>query len=128
MSILFYILNVVTPFRLNPDVKDHVRHLVRRFTARTKKMRNRLDLPPTPSSSVSTPTPPLDSGKGQITEIQMKLKHEDAPMTSIALPDDNKKSKRSNLCGYFKWFYINRFFTGDGVLDPQGKIISFWPS
>lgn len=104
-------------------MKNQVRHLVRRFTMRTGKMRSRLELPPTPSSSSIA-----SLGKSQ--QVQSKGASIQSPSRSQPFEPfkaDEQRPKLENpfvcamLCGG-KGSGGNKH----GVLDPQGSFYISW--
>ncbi|XP_068144584.1 cyclic nucleotide-gated channel alpha-4 isoform X2 [Drosophila tropicalis] len=120
-------------------LRDQVRHLVRRFTARANKVKSRIELPPTPSSSnASSPSlPPPNNGAvagGSILHSSTKSLHP-SPENKIRLVPAGQSpshhsgrlfeadTPRSNvwlcssLCG------ANN---DERTLDPQGKIYISW--
>lgn len=105
-------------------MKNQVRHLVRRFTMRTGKMRSRLDLPPTPSSSSI-------ASFGKSHQIQSNGASIQSPTRSqpfdTVFKADEQRPKLENpfmcamLCGG-KGSGGNK----QGVLDPQGSFYISW--
>lgn len=113
-------------------LREQVRHLVRRFTARANKVKSQLELPPTPSSSTSSPSP-SPSAPPQSATRAWSEKGEKSPekKSSVTNPQktpsknrpfeaDNSRSSMwlcSSLCG-----------SNDdhNTLDPQGKIYIAW--
>lgn len=94
-------------------VREQVRHLVRRFTARTKKVKSRLELPPTPSSSASSPSP---TPTGQKDDIKSQSPINKLVTRNYFQADTPKSKLLINLCG-----------SGDDkTLDPQGKFYISW--
>lgn len=91
-----------------------MRYLVRRFTARTNKVRNSLNLPPTPSAPSTpvyarTPTEQLEEDPTETNDLTSK------PLsTSVNIFEADQPSKKFNL---FQW---PNSFCGRFVLDPQG--------
>lgn len=83
-------------------------HLVRRFTQRTGKMRSRLDLPPTPSSTGSTPSPPPHSAQ------------------SKGVVDFELSPTRRRASGVFQADLQHHTSSKQGVLDPQGYFYISW--
>uniref|UniRef100_A0A1A9WGF9 Cyclic nucleotide-binding domain-containing protein n=1 Tax=Glossina brevipalpis TaxID=37001 RepID=A0A1A9WGF9_9MUSC len=110
-------------------LREQVRHLVRRFTARANKVKSQLELPPTPSSSTSSPSPspsaPPQSAvheKGEKSpEKKIKiLNPQKTPNRNRPFEADNSRSSMwlcSSLCG-----------SNDdhNTLDPQGKVYIAW--
>ncbi|CAD7088316.1 unnamed protein product [Hermetia illucens] len=100
-------------------VREQVHHLVRRFTARTNKMRSRIEMPPTPSSSSSpSPPPPHQSIEAlKIDTLDTKVSTRNifqADNQSIRTPG---KFVCPTFCGGGR---------NDDVLDPQGKVYIYW--
>ncbi|XP_062132118.1 cyclic nucleotide-gated cation channel beta-1 [Drosophila sulfurigaster albostrigata] len=112
-------------------LRDQVRHLVRRFTARANKVKSRIELPPTPSSSnASSPTPP--TGNQATLHASTKSLHP-SPGHKVRLVPAGQSPHRgrlfeadtprsnvwlcSSLCG------ANN---DERTLDPQGKIYISW--
>uniref|UniRef100_T1GMQ1 Cyclic nucleotide-binding domain-containing protein n=1 Tax=Megaselia scalaris TaxID=36166 RepID=T1GMQ1_MEGSC len=93
--------------------KEQVRHLVRRFTARTKKVKSRLELPPTPSSSASSPSP---TPTGQKDDIKSQSPINKLVTRNYFQADTPKSKLLINLCGG----------GDDKTLDPQGKFYISW--
>lgn len=120
MSNLFLCQNVLFHFQyffsLNSDIKNQVRHLVRRFTMRTGKMRSRLELPPTPSSTTSSA-----QSRNRIQTNRIDLSPVHKPVNAIFKADEQHPKLENPfmcamLCGG------NR----SGVLDPQGSFYISW--
>lgn len=96
---------------LHPDsmVRERIRHLVTRFSDRTRRMRNRLEVPPTPSTSVSsksTTPPPHENRFVQAEQINFGLNNREHAVDCTYL-----------ICPIF----CGRGHEEDG-LDPQGKL------
>lgn len=96
-------------------VREQVRHLVRRFTARTKNVKSRLELPPTPSSSASSPSP-TPTGKDSKDEIKSQSSSNRLVTRNYFEADTPKSKLCINLCGG----------GDDKTLDPQGKFYISW--
>lgn len=96
-------------------VREQVRHLVRRFTARTKKVKSRLELPPTPSSSASSPSP-TPTGKDSKEEIKSQSSSNKLFTRNYFEADTPKSKLCINLCGG----------GDDKTIDPQGKFYISW--
>lgn len=112
---------------LNSEIKDRVRHLVRRFTLRTGKMRSRLDMPPTPSSTGSTPSPQpheqrMVASARTVTDFELSPTRRRA---SGKFEADVQHQASTNpflcppLCG-------RSGSSKQGVLDPQGYFYISW--
>ncbi|EDW00864.1 cGMP-gated cation channel alpha-1 [Drosophila grimshawi] len=112
-------------------LRDQVRHLVRRFTARANKVKSRIEQPPTPSSSsASSPTPP-PTAQGALHASTKSLhpspEHKvrlvpagQSPQRGRLFEADTPRSNVwlcSSLCG------ANN---DERTLDPQGKIYISW--
>ncbi|ALC41639.1 CG17922 [Drosophila busckii] len=113
-------------------LRDQVRHLVRRFTARANKVKSRIELPPTPSSSnASSPTPPGSAAQPGLHASTKSLhpspEHKvrlvpagQSPHRGRLFEADTPRSNVwlcSSLCG------ANN---DERTLDPQGKIYISW--
>ncbi|KAL9892256.1 cyclic nucleotide-gated ion channel subunit B isoform 1-T1 [Glossina fuscipes fuscipes] len=115
-------------------LREQVRHLVRRFTARANKVKSQLELPPTPSSSTTSPSPSPSappqsatrawSEKGEKSPEKKSnvLNPQKTPNKNRPFEADNSRSSMwlcSSLCG-----------SNDdhNTLDPQGKIYIAWLS
>jgi len=111
-------------------LRDQVRHLVRRFTARANKVKSRIEMPPTPSSSnASSPTPPPTQGTlhASTKSLHPTPGHKvrlvpagQSPHRGRLFEADTPRSNVwlcSSLCG------ANN---NERTLDPQGKIYISW--
>jgi len=104
-------------------LRDQVRHLVRRFTARANKVKSRIELPPTPSSSstVSSPSPPPTKSLHPSPQHKVRLVPAgQSPHRGRLFEADTPRSNVwlcSSLCG------ANN---DERTLDPQGKIYISW--
>lgn len=105
-----------------------MRHLVRRFTMRTGKMRSRLEIPPTPSSTSSTSTQhPNNSPTKKAENQSSSSSHQSTslPSNTIFKADEQHPKMRNPffpmLCGG-----KGRGGNKEGVLDPQGSFYISW--
>ncbi|XP_034129521.1 cyclic nucleotide-gated cation channel beta-3 isoform X1 [Drosophila guanche] len=109
-------------------LRDQVRHLVRRFTARANKVKSRIELPPTPSSSnASSPSPPPTALHASTKSLHPSPEHKvrlvpagTSPHRGRLFEADTPRSNVwlcSSLCG------ANN---DERTLDPQGKIYISW--
>ncbi|XP_054738570.1 cyclic nucleotide-gated cation channel beta-3 [Anastrepha obliqua] len=125
---------------LNSDVRDQVRHLVRRFTARANKVKSRIELPPTPSSSTSADADAGTSTDGSASPVRSLP----AALKSVSTTHENSPFK-TKLMDAAKSLNRGRLFEADTsrsnvwicsslcgsnneekTLDPQGKIYISW--
>uniref|UniRef100_A0A0A1WW40 Cyclic nucleotide-gated cation channel beta-3 n=1 Tax=Zeugodacus cucurbitae TaxID=28588 RepID=A0A0A1WW40_ZEUCU len=125
---------------LNEDVRDQVRHLVRRFTARANKVKSRIELPPTPSSSNSADASTSTSTGGSASPVRSLP----ATLKSLSTTRENSPFK-TRLKDAAKSLNRGRLFEADTsrsnvwicsslcgsnneekTLDPQGKIYISW--
>ncbi|XP_012154767.1 cyclic nucleotide-gated cation channel beta-3 [Ceratitis capitata] len=125
---------------LNADVRDQVRHLVRRFTARANKVKSRIELPPTPSSSTSADASTSTSTGGSASPVRSLP----TGLKSICTTRENSPF-RTKLKDAAKSLNRGRLFEADTsrsnvwicsslcgsnneekTLDPQGKIYISW--
>ncbi|KAF2898667.1 hypothetical protein ILUMI_07501, partial [Ignelater luminosus] len=97
-------------------IQDRVRHLVDAFSHRTRTVRQRLELPPTPSSISSRETTPQTSASRsrQITETSERWWEESASPAS--------KKFHGNIFSHARHIY------NTSVVDPQGKSYIIWMS
>lgn len=128
------------PVSLNADVRDQVRHLVRRFTARANKVKSRIELPPTPSSSTSADASTSTSTGGSASPVRSLP----TGLKSICTTRENSPF-RTKLKDAAKSLNRGRLFEADTsrsnvwicsslcgsnneekTLDPQGKIYISW--
>lgn len=93
-----------------------MRHLVRRFTMRTGRMRKRIEMPPTPSTT--------SSAQSQLTRNRVNLSHRAGSSTqspshafAIFKADEQHPSSESP----FTWKMLC-----NGVIDPQGSLYISW--
>lgn len=100
-----------------------MRYLVRRFTNRTKKMRSRLEMPPTPSSIGSLPSlQPNKSPQKRVLDFESSPTRRKA---SGMFEADKQHQAFSNpflcppFCGRGRG-------SKQGVLDPQGYFYISW--
>lgn len=105
-------------------MRTQVHHLVRRFTARASKMRSRMDLPPTPSSSAGSPSasPPQLKKDAEETDDNGENDEEEVITVNATTPRSifvaDNPSDNSN-CLTWPTAFCGK--SGDeGVLDPQG--------
>ncbi|XP_011204237.2 cyclic nucleotide-gated cation channel beta-3 [Bactrocera dorsalis] len=125
---------------LNEDVRDQVRHLVRRFTARANKVKSHIELPPTPSSSNSADASTSSSTGGSASPVRSLP----AGLKSLSTTRENSPFK-TKLKDAAKSLNRGRLFEADTsrsnvwicsslcgsnneekTLDPQGKIYISW--
>ncbi|XP_018787726.1 PREDICTED: cyclic nucleotide-gated cation channel beta-3 [Bactrocera latifrons] len=125
---------------LNEDVRDQVRHLVRRFTARANKVKSHIELPPTPSSSNSAHASTSSSTGGSASPVRSLP----AALKSLSTTRENSPFK-TKLKDAAKSLNRGRLFEADTsrsnvwicsslcgsnneekTLDPQGKIYISW--
>ncbi|XP_039953997.1 cyclic nucleotide-gated cation channel beta-3 [Bactrocera tryoni] len=125
---------------LNEDVRDQVRHLVRRFTARANKVKSHIELPPTPSSSNSADASTISSTGGSASPVRSLP----AGLKSLSTTRENSPFK-TKLKDAAKSLNRGRLFEADTsrsnvwicsslcgsnneekTLDPQGKIYISW--
>lgn len=108
---------------LNSEIKNQVRYLVRRFTMRTGKMRSRLEVPVTPSSTTT-------STSSVKAEAVMNAGIKESPPTPnrlLTFKADEQHYKLENpflcpfLCGS-----KSQGGKHQGVLDPQGYFYISW--
>lgn len=119
----------------NRFIQKSFRHLIGRFNDRAKRMRTRLDIPPTPSStsSLTTSTPPHQKIlfgaknddnddvvviKSKIEEKSLAGKQPKAIAVESSKADENVKARHSN-CSIF-------CCCSGPVLDPQGRFYISW--
>ncbi|GBP98031.1 Cyclic nucleotide-gated cation channel beta-1 [Eumeta japonica] len=113
-------------------LRDQVRHLVRRFTARTNKMKTRLEMPPTPSSSLSSPSssppppPPLHTKR---TLANHSSQSPDGRSDRIS-PYQSPKKKTLFVADTPSNVWLCSGFCSSSndqkTLDPQGKLYISW--
>lgn len=101
---------------LNSDIKNQVRHLVRRFTMRTGKMRKRIEMPPTPSTT--------SSSQSHLTRNRVNLSHRDgSPTHSLSQTNTIFKADEQHP-------NVGRSFSlkllCNGIIDPQGSLYISW--
>lgn len=123
------------PAMQNRFIQKSFRHLIGRFNDRAKRMRTRLDIPPTPSStsSLTTSTPPHQKIlfgaknddnddvvviKSKIEEKSLAGKQPKAIAVESSKADENVKARHSN-CSIF-------CCCSGPVLDPQGRFYISW--
>ncbi|XP_031633668.1 cyclic nucleotide-gated cation channel beta-3 [Contarinia nasturtii] len=101
---------------LNSDIKNQVRHLVRRFSMRTGKMRKRIEMPPTPSTT--------SSSQSHLTRNRVHLSHKLAsPLRSPSHAKGLFKADEQHPSSQ-KPFTLKLLF--NGVIDPQGSLYISW--
>ncbi|GAB0095457.1 cyclic nucleotide-gated cation channel beta-3 [Sergentomyia squamirostris] len=105
-------------------VRERMQHLISRFSKRAHKMKRKMEIPPTPSSSASSPSlpvpppsvPPFGPSQSPIKEILPVVQKSPEPD-----PEDPKSP-----CSYL----VCPTFCGGGrkddVLDPQGQFYISW--
>ncbi|XP_058458101.1 cGMP-gated cation channel alpha-1 [Malaya genurostris] len=108
--------NTSPPPSANDFVTGRLRHLANRFSERTKRMRSKLEIPPTPSSSVSAPSiaPSTQRHNNELRAIQN---------SALTL----QSATGANTCHHH--YFCPIFCTGaktNTVLDPQGKFYISW--
>lgn len=92
-----------------------MRHLVRRFTMRTGKMRKRIEMPPTPSTT--------SSSHSRLTRNRVHIPHrDDSPTQSPSLSNAIfKADEHPSNENEFTWKKL-----GNGIIDPQGSLYISW--
>ncbi|XP_053688606.1 cyclic nucleotide-gated cation channel beta-3 [Sabethes cyaneus] len=104
------------PPSANEFVTGRLRHLASRFSERTRRMRSKLEIPPTPSSSVSAPStaPSTQRHNVELRAIQN---------SALTL----QSATGAETCHHD--YFCPIFCTGaktNTVLDPQGKFYISW--
>lgn len=112
----FFLKRKSSFFSLNSDIKNQVRHLVTRFTMRTGKMRKRIEMPPTPSTT--------SSSQSHLTRHRVNLSHKlnsptQSPNHSNAVFKADEQHPRSKSPFTFKTLCCD-------VIDPQGTLYICW--
>lgn len=108
--------NTSPPPNANDFVTGRLRHLANRFSERTKRMRRKLEIPPTPSSSASAPStaPSTQRHNTELRAIQN---------SALTL----QSATGANTCNHH---YLCPIFCAgtktNTVLDPQGKFYIAW--
>lgn len=99
----------------NDFVTGRLRHLASRFSERTKRMRSKLEIPPTPSSSASAPStaPSTQKHNAELRAIQ-----------NSALTLQSTTGAKTCYHQYFCPIFCSG--TTNAVLDPQGKFYISW--
>ncbi|XP_065076647.1 cyclic nucleotide-gated cation channel beta-3-like [Ochlerotatus camptorhynchus] len=99
----------------NDFVTGRLRHLANRFSERTKRMRSKLEIPPTPSSSASAPStaPSTQKHNAELLAIQN---------SALTL----QSTTGAQTCD--RHYFCPIFCSGatNAVLDPQGKFYISW--
>lgn len=104
-------------FSLNSDIKNQVRHLVRRFTMRTGKMRKRIEMPPTPSTT--------SSSQSHLTRNRVNLAHKlGSPTQSPSHTNERLFKADEQHPSNERPFTLKMLCSG--VIDPQGSLYIFW--
>lgn len=102
-------------FSLNSDIKNQVRHLVRRFTMRTGKMRKRIEMPATPSTT--------SSSQSHLMRNRINLPRTESPTRSPSLSNAIFKADEQHPLHENK-FSLKMLFSG--IIDPQGSLYISW--
>uniref|UniRef100_A0A182P9C5 Cyclic nucleotide-binding domain-containing protein n=1 Tax=Anopheles epiroticus TaxID=199890 RepID=A0A182P9C5_9DIPT len=105
------------PTNGNDFVTVRLRHLANRFSERTRKMRNKLEIPPTPSSSASAPSTAPSMQKHNVNQRTIQN-------SALTL----QSATETPGCSH-RWLFCPIFCCGgrsDKVLDPQGKFYIAW--
>uniref|UniRef100_A0A182UCY2 Cyclic nucleotide-binding domain-containing protein n=1 Tax=Anopheles melas TaxID=34690 RepID=A0A182UCY2_9DIPT len=100
----------------NDFVTVRLRHLANRFSERTRKMRRKLEIPPTPSSSASAPSTAPSMQKHSVNQRTIQN-------SALTL----QSATETPGCSHYLFCPI--FCCGgrsDNVLDPQGKFYIAW--
>uniref|UniRef100_A0A1Y9H229 Cyclic nucleotide-binding domain-containing protein n=1 Tax=Anopheles dirus TaxID=7168 RepID=A0A1Y9H229_9DIPT len=100
----------------NDFVTVRLRHLASRFSERTRKMRSKLEIPPTPSSSASAPSTAPSMQKHNVNQRTIQN-------SALTL----QSATETPGCSHYLFCPI--FCCGgrsDHVLDPQGKFYISW--
>ncbi|XP_055627459.1 cyclic nucleotide-gated cation channel beta-3 isoform X2 [Toxorhynchites rutilus septentrionalis] len=108
--------NMSPPPNANDFVTGRLRHLANRFSERTKRMRNKLEIPPTPSSSASGPSTAPSTQKHNIELRAIQN-------SALTL----QSATGTNACTHH--YFCPIFCSGaktNTVLDPQGKFYISW--
>lgn len=103
-------------FSLNSDIKNQVRHLVRRFTTRTGNMRKRIEMPPTPSTTSSSQS---HLTRNRITFPHILNSPTQSPSHSDAFFKADEQHPGSRNPFTFKTLCCD-------VIDPQGTLYICW--
>uniref|UniRef100_A0A182YPF4 Uncharacterized protein n=1 Tax=Anopheles stephensi TaxID=30069 RepID=A0A182YPF4_ANOST len=106
----------IVPTNGNDFVTVRLRHLANRFSERTRKMRSKIEIPPTPSSSASAPSTAPSMQKHSVN--QRTIQNSALTLQSATDTPD---------CSHYLFCPI--FCCGgrsDNVLDPQGKFYIAW--
>ncbi|XP_050080106.1 cyclic nucleotide-gated cation channel beta-3 [Anopheles maculipalpis] len=109
-------LSEITPTNGNDFVTVRLRHLANRFSERTRKMRSKIEIPPTPSSSASAPSTAPSMQKHSVNQRTIQ----NSALTLQSATD-------TPGCSHYLFCPI--FCCGgrsDNVLDPQGKFYIAW--
>lgn len=100
-------------------MRTQVRHLVRRFTARATKMRTRMDMPPTPSSSAGSPSSSSKQNGKDVDNVETDEVITVNRTANMVFEADRPSNKST-------YFACPTSFCGksgsSGVLDPQGSL------
>ncbi|XP_022919152.1 cyclic nucleotide-gated channel beta-1-like [Onthophagus taurus] len=97
-------------------IQDRIRHLVDAFTLRAQTVKERIQMPPTPSSISSRET--LDEPAVDAEAVKTKLTNpQDTDTKSEEIELSNK-----TFCSKIRHVYDTK------VIDPQGKVYVFWMS
>lgn len=122
-------------------VRERIQHLVHRFADRARKMRNRIEMPPTPSSDPSSPpstpekkhevAPPVQKTTSRMGLLQQKLNAHTPTHHSQMLTRSESKEDKAKVEEHTKWsHWMCPTFCGGGrssdVLDPQGRFYISW--
>uniref|UniRef100_A0A182IS67 Cyclic nucleotide-binding domain-containing protein n=1 Tax=Anopheles atroparvus TaxID=41427 RepID=A0A182IS67_ANOAO len=110
-------LSETIPANGNDFVTVRLRHLASRFSERTRKMRSKIEIPPTPSSSASAPSTAPSIQKHNVNQRAIQNSALTLQSATETSPD----------CSHYLFCPI--FCCGgrsDNVLDPQGKFYISW--
>ncbi|XP_053681162.1 cyclic nucleotide-gated cation channel beta-3 [Anopheles nili] len=106
----------MAPVNGNDFVTVRLRHLASRFSERTRKMRSKLEIPPTPSSSASAPSTAPSMQKHSVNQRAIQN-------SALTL------QSTTETAGCSHYLFCPIFCCGgrrDNVLDPQGKFYIAW--
>ncbi|XP_052872458.1 cyclic nucleotide-gated cation channel beta-3 [Anopheles cruzii] len=106
------------PSNGNDFVTVRLRHLASRFSERTRRMRSKLEIPPTPSSSASAPSTAPSMQKHNINQRTIQN-------SALTL---QSATETTTGCSHFLFCPITCCGRRDdnAVLDPQGKFYIAW--
>ncbi|XP_058118358.1 cyclic nucleotide-gated channel rod photoreceptor subunit alpha [Anopheles ziemanni] len=101
----------------NDFVTVRLRHLASRFSERTRKMRSKIEIPPTPSSSASAPSTAPSIQKHSVNQRTIQ----NSALTLQSATDTTPSCSHYLFCPIFCCGGRS-----DNVLDPQGKFYISW--